>query len=130
LHNVVPAGHVHTFAALQTPGVVHVQLAQRPPAHAVPAAHRAPQPPQSLGSFDVFTHAVPHIVSPGAQPIGMHAPALHRMPIAHTVPHAPQFAGSFERLTHAPPHRVCPVGHAHTPALHGCPPQLVKHVPQ
>jgi hypothetical protein len=52
LHSVSPAGHV---------------VVQTPLAHACPAAHTLPHPPQFALSVLVFAHAWPQSVSPAEQ---------------------------------------------------------------
>jgi hypothetical protein len=60
-----------------------------------------------------------------------HPPYRHCVPdTVHAAAHAPQFCGSVFRSTHAPLHTVCPVGHAHTPAVHAPPVGQAVQPPQ
>ena len=49
----------------------------------------------------------------------MHKPRTQKSPAAQRIPQAPQFVGSLCASTHAFMQLVVPVGHAHTPAVHG-----------
>lgn len=87
-HEVCPWAHVHL-----------------PAAQAPPGGHSAPHFPQFAGSFDSFTHAEPHMLSPTAQ-ADPHAPFEHTSPVAQVCPHDPQLPGSLVVSVQEPEHEV------------------------
>lgn len=80
---------------------------QTPLEQTCPAPQAVPQPPQLAVSVCVFTHALPHKLSPPLQVLTQ-LPVTHETePPAggvHVVPQAPQFCTSLEVLTQRPLH--------------------------
>ena len=76
-----------------------------------------PQLPQFALSFEVSTHALPHVVFGGGHVV-VHAPDEQTFGAAQSEPQPPQFAGSVLVSTHFPPQSVVPPVHAHAPETH------------
>jgi hypothetical protein len=105
--------------------------------HVAPLPQTFPHAPQLALSLVRFTHApFGHCVGVAESHIVLHLPPeqTHAVAPAGTgmaaqlLPQAPQLAKSDCKLTHCPLHSVWPIGHAHVPAEHCCPP--VHAVPQ
>jgi hypothetical protein len=83
--------------------------------------------PQCPASFDKFTHAVPHTLSPN--PWQAQAFAEQDCPVGQVRPHAPQFTGSVDE-TQTPLHTT-PLSHRQVPWAQTSPVRHARsHAPQ
>lgn len=89
-----------------------------------------PQVPQLAGLPSRSTHALPHLLSPAAQP-EPHLPSEQTCIDAHAVPHAPQLLASDCVSTQLAPHAVLLAEQPHLPPLQACPAvHAAPHAPQ
>ena len=63
-----------------------------PAVHTWLVPHTFPQPPQFFASVEVVTHALPHLVVPGALQVQL--PLRQLLPAPQTLPQLPQLFGS------------------------------------
>jgi hypothetical protein len=101
----VPAHDASNFGAIpeeNASAAVASQL-QALATHVSVGPHVRPQAPQFVGSFDVSTQAVPHMVPPPGQ---TQRPPLHSRPAAQAESHAPQWSVLVFVSTQLDPHWV------------------------